>query len=84
MAGRTSGPGRGPGAGFPGVGGHTGPRAAVAPTVAGGGAIVYTRVASPRPARCAMPERDPRPVDRRRFLGAATASAAALAAAPSR
>src|SRR5262245_27437470 len=27
-----------------------------------------------------MPERDPRPVDRRRFLGAATASAAALAA----
>jgi enterochelin esterase-like enzyme len=26
-----------------------------------------------------MPERDPRPVDRRRFLGAATASAAALA-----
>jgi len=29
-----------------------------------------------------MPERDPRPVDRRRFLGAATASAAALAAPP--
>ena len=59
MAGRTSGPGRGPGAGVPGVRGPAGPRAAVAPTVAGGVAIVYTRVASPRPARCAMPARDP-------------------------